>query len=73
MILQSKYTSVDLKLRVAENRQMLFDHIKSYIRHAFDNCHTSLEAESLIALAKEKGYHEMAEEMAIDLQTELTA
>lgn len=73
MILHSNYTAVDLKLRTAENRQQLFDHYKSFIRAQFDNCHTSLEAESWIALAKEKGYHQLAEEMSIDLQTELSA
>lgn len=73
MILHSKYTPVDLKLRVSENRQQLFNHVKNAIRKAFDNSRTSLEAESWIALAKEKGYHEMAEEMANDLQTELSA
>lgn len=73
MIVRSKYTEVDLKLRTAENRQMLFEDVKTLIRRAFDRAVTSLEAESFIILAKEKGYHEMAEEMAIDLETELSA
>lgn len=73
MILQSKYTEVDLKLRIAENRKELFDLAKKRIRSSFDQSLTSLEAESWIAIAKEKGFHELAEEMIIDLQTELSA
>jgi hypothetical protein len=73
MIVHSNYTAVDLKLRTAENRQMLYEDVKTLIRRAFDRAVTSLEAESFIILAKEKGYHEMAEEMAQDLQTELSA
>lgn len=73
MILKSTYTDLDLKLRVADNRQELFDATKRLIRNGFDRAITSLEAESWIALAKEKGYNEMVEEMVSDLETELTA
>lgn len=74
MILHSKYTEVELKLQIAENRQMLFNKIKNEIRGAFDSpVLTELEAQAWIAIAKERGLHELAEEMSIDLQTELSA
>jgi hypothetical protein len=64
-------TTVAKAKRNVINRKLLQNNITDYIRKAFDNAATSLEAESWITIAIEYGFKDLAAEMKTDLQNEL--
>lgn len=70
-MLKRNFTESEKVERNKINREILDLQVHSTIRNSFDKSRTTLEAESWIAIARERGLCMLADAMEIDLQNEL--